>query len=121
MSMNFEQAEMWRRLSDAPGNYYTQASESEREDFRKFVEEQLHLGRITVEFTKADGSVRAMICTLSEDHGAKYNPVTESANLQPTQPRRRPTMEVRTVWDCEAGAWRSFRWDRLNLIGFTIG
>ena len=119
--MNFDQAEMWRRLSNDPGNFYTQAAESERADFRKFVEGHLHQGRITVEFVKSDGTTRAMICTLSEDHGAKYNPVTEAAAVTPGRPRRKPTEEVRTVWDCESGAWRSFRWDRLKMIGFTLG
>jgi len=76
--MDFEQAEMWRRLTNDPGNYYIQAAVDQREQFRKFVEELLHQGRVTVEFTKADGTVRAMVCTLSEPHGAKYNPVTES-------------------------------------------
>lgn len=117
--MDFEQAEMWRRLQNKPGNYYTQASEGEREDFRKFVEVLLHEGQVTVKFTKSDGTERAMICTLSENHGAKYNPVNES--LTPAKPRNRPTHQVRTVWDCEAGAWRSFRWDRLQMIGFTVG
>jgi hypothetical protein len=119
--MEFEQAEMWRRLTSDPGDYYTQAAVDQREQFRKFVEGLLHQGQITVEFTKSDGSIRAMICTLSEDFGAKYNPVTESAAVTPGKPRRRPTEEVRTVWDCESGAWRSFRWDRLKKIGFTLG
>lgn len=119
--MNFDQAEMWRRLSNQPGNYYTQAAESERTNFRRFVENLLHEGRVTLEFTKADGTTRAMICTLSEDHGAKYNAVTEAAAVTPGRARRQPTEHVRTVWDCEAGAWRSFRWDRLNKIGFTVG
>lgn len=119
--MDFDQAEMWRRLSDQPGNYYTQSAEGERAEFRKFVEAVLHEGRATVEFTKADGTVRAMICTLSEDHGAKYNAVTEAATVTPGKPRRQPTEHVRTVWDCQAGAWRSFRWDRLIKIGFTFG
>lgn len=119
--MDFEKAEMWRRLTGDPGNYYTQIAEPERAQFRKFVEGMLHEGQLTVEFTKADGTVRAMICTLSEDHGAKYKPMTESDAVTPGRPRRQPTEQVRTVWDCEAAAWRSFRWDRLKKIGFTIG
>jgi len=119
--MDFEQAEMWRRLSNEPGSYYTRAAESERAEFRRFVEGMLHQGQVTVEFVKADGTVRAMICTLSEEHGAKYNPVTATESTTPGRQRRQPTDQVRTVWDCEAGAWRSFRWDRLNKIGFTIG
>jgi hypothetical protein len=117
--MDFDQAAMWRRLSNDPGNYYTQVAEPERYQFRQFVENLLHQGTVTVEFVKSDGSTRAMICTLSENFGAKYNrnhEVTENV----VKPRRRPTQEVRTVWDCGAGAWRSFRWDRLKKVEFTI-
>lgn len=114
---------MWRRLQDKPGNYYTQAAEPERQEFRKFFEGILHEGRATVEFQKSDGTVRVMICTLSEDHGAKYSSndtnVTEAVNK--TRKPRATNSDVRTVWDCEAGAWRSFRWDRLLRVGFTIG
>lgn len=120
--MNFDQAAMWRRLSGNPGNYYTQAAEPERAEFRQFFEGVLHEGQATVEFTKADGARRVMICTLSEDHGAKYRSndtnVTETVNR--ARSRQAVNQEVRTVWDCEAGAWRSFRWDRLVRVEFTI-
>lgn len=116
--MDFEQATMWRRLQGDPGNYYCQAAEPERAEFRRFVEGLLHQGTITVEFFKADGTTRVMICTLSESHGAKYM-TAESYAKSPKQ-RKTPTTAVRTVWDCEASAWRSFRWDRLKKLEFTI-
>lgn len=118
--MQFEQAQMWRRLQDKPGNYYCQAAEPEREEFRKFFESLLFTGRATIEFTKTDGSSRVMICTLSEDHGAKYS--NNDTNITKTpKSNRKPTTDVRTVWDCEANAWRSFRWDSLLRVDYTIG
>jgi hypothetical protein len=121
--MDFDQAAMWRRLSDDPGNYYTQAAEPERAEFRKFFESVLHERRATVEFVKSDGARRVMICTLSEDHGAKYrtNDADVTKTVNQARPQRAANQEVRTVWDCEAGAWRSFRWDRLVRVEFTIG
>ena len=71
-NLNFEQSQMWRRLSDNAGNYYCESAEPEREEFRKFVKSLLHDGQITVEFEKANGETRAMICTLNEEKGAKY-------------------------------------------------
>lgn len=123
MDQQFEKAAMWRRLQDQPGNYYCQAAEPERAEFRRFFESVLHDGRATVEFTKSDGSRRVMICTLNEDHGAKYHS-NDSDVTKPTTSARKDRAvnnEVRTVWDCEAGAWRSFRWDRLIRVEFTIG
>lgn len=119
--MDFDQAAMWRRLCGDPGNYYTQAAEPDRAEFRAFIEGLLHTSTITVEFAKADGSTRAMICTLNEDQGAKYNHT--QAQVDPNAPARQkaPNREVRTVWDCQAQAWRSFRWDRLKKVEFTVG
>ena len=68
--MNFEVTTMWRRLSGDAGNYYCKSAEPEREEFRKFVKSLLHKGQITVEFEKANGETRAMICTLNEEKGA---------------------------------------------------
>jgi hypothetical protein len=117
--MDFDQAVMWRRLSGDPGNYYCQAAEPERAQFRSFFEARLHEGQATVEFTKADGSQRVMICTLSEDHGARYHSNNTDVTVNQTAQNRRAHSEVRTVWDCEAKAWRSFRWDRLKRVEFS--
>lgn len=118
--MDFEQAAMWRRLSNEPGEYYTQAAVRDRDEFRAFVEGLLHEGTITVEFVKANGETRVMICTLNEEKGAKYS--HNDTSVTPIKPSARPrSQDVRTVWDCTAGAWRSFRWDRLKKVEFTIG
>jgi hypothetical protein len=29
--------------------------------------------------------------------------------------------DVCAVWDIDAGAWRSFRWDRLKRIDYKLG
>lgn len=115
--MDFKKAEMWRKLQGEMGNYYCQVDEAERVEFRKYFETLLHEGIITVEFTKADGSVRKMICTLNEEKGAKYNHDSE----QTPASAKKVNNEVRPVWDCDAGSWRSFRWDRLKKVSFTFG
>ena len=61
--MNFEETAMWQRLSNGDANYYTKAEESERTAFRVWLKGLLQERAITVEFEKADGTVRAMICT----------------------------------------------------------
>lgn len=110
--MNFSQSQMWRNLNGDPGNFYCQASDTDREDFKTWLRGLLNESVITVEFEKSDGSMRHMTCTLSEGLGAqRVNKLTE----------RTPNPEICVVWDCENDAWRSFRWDRLKRIEFTLG
>lgn len=109
--MNFEQPQVWRDLSGDPGNYYRRANENQRAHLRDFIRGLLAEGVVTVEFAKADGSDRVMHCTLSESLGA------QRVNKQSERP---PNPEVCVVWDCDQEAWRSFRWDRLRGIEFTI-
>jgi hypothetical protein len=110
--MNFEQSQTWRELTNDAGNYYCQATESERVAMKQFMHGILTEGVVTVEFEKSDGSPRVMLCTLSETLGAKrVNTSTERA----------PNPDICVVWDCEQDAWRSFRWDRLKRIEFDVG
>ena len=109
--MNFQQSQVWRDISGDPGNFYCQVSDQEREDFRSWMRGLLAESVVTVEFEKSDGSIRNMTCTLSETLGAKrVNTSTERA----------PNTDVCVVWDCEHDAWRSFRWDRLKRIEFSL-
>jgi hypothetical protein len=112
--MDFEKSQIWRNLADDPGNYYCQASEFEREEFKQWVRGLLNEREVTVDFVKADGDFRSMKCTLSEGLGAKYT-VNESKNS------KKPNPEVCVVWDTTQAAWRSFRWDRVKRIQFDLG
>jgi len=121
--MNFEETVMWQRLSSGDANWYTKAAEPEREEFRTWTKGVLLERTAIIEFVKADGSVRVMVCTLNEAHGAKYtiNESAESAAVEGITKPVKVNTDTQKVWDCEAGAWRSFRWDRLKRIEFSIG
>lgn len=58
-----------------------------------------------IEFTKVNGELRVMHCTLDE----MYTPETFSEN-------KKNNDEVLPVWDIDIGAWRSFRLDSVNKI-----
>jgi hypothetical protein len=116
--MTFEETVMWNRLTDQVGNYYTEAAEPERESFRIWLKGLLHTDKITVEFIKSDGSTRVMNCTLNKDLGAKYH--TKENVIEHREPRK-VNNDSCPVWDCDANAWRSFRWDRLKRIDYKIG
>lgn len=62
----------------------------------------------TVSFTKSDGTVRDMLCTLRED----FIPQKEE-NKKKT---RKASPDTLPVWDVENSAWRSFRIDSVDFI-----
>lgn len=62
---------------------------------------------VLVTFTKADGTVREMRCTLSE----KHLPAQEFK-----ESHHKSSPDSCPVWDVEANAWRSFRWDSVSKI-----
>jgi hypothetical protein len=99
-------------LSDRPGNYYATANEKEKQIFRDWLTSALTREEITVDFEKVNGEFRSMTCTLQESQLPP--PINKS-----TQKTANP--EVCTVWDCNQQAWRSFRWDRIKRIAFTLG
>lgn len=57
-----------------------------------------------VNFTKVNGEVRIMKCTLQDS----YIPETTSEKT------KKPNTDILSVWDIEKSAWRSFRVDSLN-------
>lgn len=119
--MEFEKEQVWKRISEV-GNYesyYCQASDAERKQFRQWAKSLMWEQSVTIEFTKSDGSLRVMHCTLSDLYGAKYpdkNTITENKNAT----TKEKNDSVCCVWDIEKESWRSFRWDRLKRIDFAI-
>jgi hypothetical protein len=63
----------------------------------------------TVSFTKSDGSIRNMLCTLRED-------VLPQDTEQMDKKQRKQNLDVLPVWDVEKSAWRSFRIDTVEFI-----
>jgi len=108
---------------------YQQADETGRKYFRDWVRGVLEVTEITVTFVKADGSLRDMRCTLDllkippqpprPEKPAKETPVDgimrESKEV--TKPEENHTQKV---FDLDAGAWRSFRYDRLKKVSATM-
>ena len=68
---------------------------------------------VTISFTKKDGTKRDMKCTLNGD-------LIGSENAPKGVERSKPT-ESLAVFDLEKNAWRSFRWDSITEIRFTLG
>jgi hypothetical protein len=82
---------------------------------RDWLKDLLKVEVVTLTFTKKDGSEREMVATLSEARIPKSEKSTESAGT------RKYSDEAQPVYDIEAKGWRSFRWDSLSKIEFSIG
>jgi hypothetical protein len=89
---------------------------TETTKFRKWLRGHLSYGPVTVTFTKKDGSERVMKCTTAESL-VPQEPIVENAT---PKLEKKKNDEVMPVYDLEAGAWRSFRWDSLKNITFTL-
>jgi hypothetical protein len=81
------------------------------EAWRDGIRSTLKLRDANVEFEKANGQMRKMLCTLREECTPEY---TEKG-----KPAKRPNDDVIAVWDLDISGWRSFRFDKLTSIEFN--
>jgi hypothetical protein len=80
---------------------------------RDQLSELLHTGECVVEFTKVNGEVRTMPCTLNEAlipplpaHDTNtVNPI----NFPAPKKEKKPNLDVMSVWCLDKKEWRSFR------------
>lgn len=91
-------------------------SEKELKLFKKWLKSHLAFGPVTLTFTKKDGTERVMNCTTNSTL-IPNEPISES-----TEPKKekKPNEEVMSVFDLEANGWRSFRWDSIKQVRFTL-
>ena len=126
--LDWEKAEVFRLLKNAPGTQYQEADEEGQAQIRAWVKNLLATSEITVDFVKADGTERDMRCTLNWDLIPEKPPMavmSYSASIvgrvdglvtETKKPRKDPDPAVIKVYDLEAKSWRSFRMDRLKKI-----
>ena len=136
MEMNtWEKQEVVRLLKGAPGTQYQEADDETRHIMRDWVRSLLDKQPITVTFVKADGTDRTMRCTLNwslipeklplavMSHSASIVGRVDGLTTESKRPRKEPKEPdpaVVKVWDLDAGAWRSFRMDRLKKISAEL-
>lgn len=92
-------------------------TEKETKLFKKWLKSHLAFGPVTVTFTKKDGTERVMKCTTS----TALVPV--ELVVEGAEPKREKKVneDVMPVYDLESKAWKSFRWDSIKQVTFTIG
>ena len=131
-TLTWEQQEVFRLLKSQPGTTYQESDESGRMIFRDWIRNLLSVSEITVTFVKADGTVRDMRCTLDSDRIPPQPPRAEKpAREAPVDGIVREDHEkaalvepeenhTQKVFDLDAFAWRSFRYDRLKKVTATM-
>ena len=128
----WEKQEVFRLLKNQPGTMYQEADEDGKTQLRSWVKQLLGNSILTVQFVKSDGTVRDMRCTLSGAHipPAPPRPVpteiegSSTVNIdglaESKKSRKEPDPVTQRVYDLDADAWRSFRYDRLQKITAEI-
>ena len=94
----------------------TTLSEKDVKLFKKWLKSHLAYGPTTVVFTKKDGTERVMECTTNP----KLVPAVEIVEGTEPKKERKVNEEVMPVYDLEAKAWKSFRWDSIKQVRFTL-
>jgi hypothetical protein len=123
-TLDWEKAEVFRLLKNAPGTQYQETDEAGQAEIRAWVKGLLITSEITVDFVKADGTERSMRCTLDSSRippvpaGTIFKSSVTNPNglTENKKPRKEPDPHSVRVFDTEKNEWRSFRFDRLQKI-----
>jgi hypothetical protein len=96
------------------------SSEDGMDDFKRWLNAELHRQIVTVVFTKKDGTERTMRCTLNE-HGMPPSEAEKAAaSITESKTPRKANPDVRTCYDVDGGAWKSFRWDSVKSVTYNV-
>jgi hypothetical protein len=90
-------------------------SETDLIKFKKWLKSHLRMGPVTVTFTKKDGTERVMECTTNPD---LVPPVVVKETTEKKE--RKINEDTMPVYDLESSAWKSFRWDSIKQVSFTL-
>lgn len=93
-----------------------QLTEKEFKLFKKWLKGHLAYGPTSVTFLKKDGSERVMNCTTNKE----YIPLSLQESSSDFQKIKKKNEDVIPVFDIESQAWRSFRWDSIKSVSFTL-
>lgn len=98
-------------------------SEKDVKIFKSWLKSHLAYGPTTVVFTKKDGTERVMLCTTNESLVPQILHETNTDNpidFPAPKKEKKVNEEVMPVYDLEAKAWKSFRWDSIKQVRFEL-
>lgn len=88
-------------------------SEIDTKDGREWLWSMLKSQEVTISFTKKDGTDRKMVCTLVESK--------IPSDKLPKNVKKSKSDAALAVFDVETQDWRSFRWDSVKKVEFSLG
>ena len=94
-----------------------QTSKIDTPEGREWLKGLLKERNVVVTFTKINGDERVMTCTLNESvlpQATKTDPQSQK------KVREVDADKVWSVWDINAKGWRSFRWENVKQVDFTL-
>lgn len=94
-------------MSDVIGNDYFTSKKH-----KKWLKDILTWGEARITFTKKDGTERVMNCTLDENQFPEYEKKTDRT--------RKVNDDVLSVVDTDLNEWRSFRWDSIKNVEWSL-
>ena len=97
-------------------------TENGMDEFKRWLEVELHRQIVTVVFTKADGTERTMRCTLNGmaiPAPAQPDVLPDPTVIKEAKAPRKVNPNVRTCYDVDGGAWKSFRWDSVKSVTYN--
>ena len=98
--------------SNVMNTVFTEMSEKDQKKFKKWLRGVLKMHETTVVFVKKDGTERKMRCTLNEE--------SIPSEFAPKNTGKAKSDDAIAVFDLEKEDWRSFRWDSVKEIKFSL-
>jgi hypothetical protein len=101
-------------------------TEKETKLFKKWLKSHLAHGPTTVVFTKKDGTERVMECTTNPtlvpfvEEKVHVTNTDNPIDFPAPKKEKKVNEEVMPVYDLESKAWKSFRWDSIKEVRFTL-
>jgi hypothetical protein len=101
-------------------------SEKDTKLFKKWLKSHLAYGPVTVVFTKKDGSERVMECTTNislvplVEEKVHITNTENPIDFPAPKKEKKINEDVMPVYDLEAKAWKSFRWDSIKQVRFEL-
>ena len=94
-----------------------QKNEFDTEEGKKWILGLLFERQVNITFVKKNGEPRDILCTLNEEL-MKKNATPDCYEVKGVG--KKPSDTSQPVFDLEKLAWRSFRWDSVTKIEFTL-
>jgi len=105
--------EMEKIMSDFNVEEEPKGSQINTPEGREWLKGLLRSEKVKITFTKKDGTDREMLCTLVSDE--------IPSEKAPKNTGKSGSDDALAVFDLEKTEWRSFRWDSVKKIEFTLG